>query len=161
MREDRFSSPILLDKKGRLWLQTPSGSSAINEEGKLVENEPRRLLYEDKQGGLWFQERTDDGERLIRHRESHKLVIIGTSHATTSVTEAQDGTFWFASSHQLAHVAIEGENIRLLGSIPVSNISKPKVVCDSKGYVWVGSSVSSGSSNQRIQVFPPSVALPY
>lgn len=140
---------IFIDSKNRIWLSSKNGITLINKdeisvfrESNGLPNENIEVIYEDKEGNIWFG---TDGSGTFRYT-SDEFVTYNTSTGFNSnyiMSILQDSTqkFWF-STYGNGINTLDGNVIRYLNAENnelVNNIVWTSIK-DSKNNLWFGTS---------------------
>lgn len=128
---------------GAVWLGTRGGRLLRWQGDRVRSDEPRelegaRLLFEDREQGLWVGSRT----RGVEHREGNQVTCYsptnGLSHGyVTAITQDLDGAVWVGTRRGLNRIR-HGKIDQFSTAHGLRADSVHTLCVDSKGLLWVG-----------------------
>lgn len=131
-------------RDGRMWIGTRDDHLLCWSAGRLVSDEVlpgegARVIFEDREGGLWLGSR-HDGAR-VRRADGRVVPFTtreGLSHrAVTAITQDRDGTVWIGTKQGLNR--IDGDRIVRFSAQDGLGADTIHTLCvDHEGILWAG-----------------------
>jgi ligand-binding sensor domain-containing protein len=130
-------------KNGEIWVGTPLGINRFDGKSwQIALNEETRIIYEDRDSGLWFAHNTTPN--FLSHFDGTNHFTFGLNDGIPNsyiqtIGQDDDGNIWVGTNKGVAiYDGLDWEIVTTADGIISNNIKA--ITTDSQGSIWIGTS---------------------